>query len=170
MKVGTNDSEVQVILEGQIGKAPFRPFHTHDDLDRLYPTAVKQVPKVMSTFGKTVSGVAVFVKKNILVIREQITQILCFDNITLTLKTAKCFFTVSGIYNLPQNKHDIFLEDFETLRHTLRIGAKNFIIVKFSFDTLVLKKVCENFRNMVQTLDLKLIDMAANKNNRNNKH
>ena len=143
MKVGTNDSEVQVILEGQIGKAPFPPFHTHDDLDRLYPTAVKQVPKVMSTFGKTVkrfndykcSGVAVFVKKDILVIREPITQILCFDNITLTMKTTKCFFTVSGIDSLPQNKHDIFLEDFETLRHTLRIGAKNVKIVDFNFDT-----------------------------------
>ena len=52
VKVVTNNSEVQVIYEGQNGKALFRPIQTLDDLDRLYPTAVKYVPKVMSTFGR----------------------------------------------------------------------------------------------------------------------
>ena len=35
MKVVTNNSEVQVICEGQSGKALFRPIHTLDDLDIL---------------------------------------------------------------------------------------------------------------------------------------
>ena len=51
VKVVTNNSEVQVICQN--GKALFRPAHTLDDLNRLHPTAVKHVPKLMSTFGRS---------------------------------------------------------------------------------------------------------------------
>ena len=56
------------------------------------------------------SRVGDLVEKDIPVIREQIIQNLCFDNITLTLKICKTIFTVSGFYCSPQNKYDDFLK------------------------------------------------------------
>ena len=98
------------------------------------------------------SGVTVFVKKVILVIREQIIRTLCFDNITLTLKIRKLLSA--------QNKHK-FLEDFETLRHSLRTGAKHLIMGDFNIDTLVSNKACESFRNMFETMGLKQLDIGS---------
>ena len=54
VKVVTNNSEVQIC---QNGKALFRPIHTLEDLNRLYPTTVKHVPKVMATFGRSTKTV-----------------------------------------------------------------------------------------------------------------
>ena len=54
------------------------------------------------------SAVADLVEKGIPVVKKQIIQNLCFDNITLTLKICKSIFTVSGFFYSLQNKYDVF--------------------------------------------------------------
>ena len=106
------------------------------------------------------SGVAIFVRNSVVVLNHSTNKNVCFDNITVKLKSEKNVFQVSAIYNSPKNKHELFLDDFEQFSDALD-PDKGVIMGDFNIDTLSESSASTNFMNMLRALDWNLINLGG---------